>query len=41
MAEWTINVTELMFAIALFANAALFIPQAYRIYRKKNLMMYR
>lgn len=36
MTEWTVNITELMFALALFVNAVLFIPQAYRIYQQKR-----
>jgi MtN3 and saliva related transmembrane protein len=36
MNQWMITSVEFLFALALFANALLFIPQAWRIFRQKE-----
>ena len=34
--KWLIQTTEFLFAISLFVNALLFIPQAWRLYKQKE-----
>jgi len=36
MSQWIVNSMEFLFAASLFVNALLFVPQAWRIFRKKE-----